>query len=341
MAIVTGEPAPITARTASRGNLKHARLVSALLAEQKPTVHLAHLTPDPYLVQAGEVAYDTGLGISSVSGSYVDPSAISTGSKLTPAAAATGADYRFLPYTADTSGTTWFAHGQSSAVYPQLRRFSLTSVVDPKIESSYYFVQHRPQLRVAAPAYCINGNGYFKINTAASGTAGRSRCTFLMVFVPHHGADAYYPIYSSRFLTANGFNKRIEFWYVNGHIKMIVGGHVTAILPTYLNAYEPVIFGWSFDVNGFTHINRDLPTARLFLYDRGSYVTNVIAKYRYGWDFNGWVGARPTTDGGSTADWQHSGDMDILEIDMWNSALNKNQLLNVCGLLRQVYGIGR
>ena len=172
--------------------------------------------------------------------------------------------------------------------------------------------------------------------------AHRVQATFLMVFVPHPSSGQYYPLYSSRFLAANGANKRVEFWYVKGRIKVIVGNHVALELPTYLNAYEPAIFGWSFDGIGGVHSAKPgYPVMRVFLYDRGSFAGNMSAKYRYGLDLNGWIGARATADGGNLADWSNSADMDILEINMWNRALGKNEIQNVCGLLKALYGISR
>jgi hypothetical protein len=340
MAIVPGVPDPISSVGTSAANLKHAKVALAD-ASRQPQVNLANLVVDPYIAQAGDLLYDSGSGVASTTGAYNDIASTTTGLKFTPALANPGSNYRFLPYAADVRSPAWFPHGTNYLTYPQLQRVSKTSTMDPKIEPSYYYQQHRPQVRTAAPAYCLNTTGFFKIATGNTGPTARTRATFLMVFIPHHGPGSYYPIYSSRAMSPLGFSKRVEFWYVKGHIKMVVGNHVVQTLPTFLNAYEPVILAWSWDSLGgiFTKFH-NLPLVRIALHDRRSYAVTTMAKFRMGWDFNGWIGARPTTDGGSTPDWSNIADMDILEVNMWNYALNVNELANVCGLFKAAYGIG-
>lgn len=343
MSIVIGAPSPIAMLGAAEANLKHSQEVATLLTEQqKPYVHLAKIDPDPYMAINGTLVADNGFGVLGASSCYFDANGDTTGLKLTPSTANTGSDYRFYPYSGYIADPIWFARNKTVSTYPQLRRVSRTSVVDPVLHSTYYYQQHHPQERVSAPAMTINDEGFFKIYTASSGQALRGSCTFLMVFVPHGGSGNYYPIYSSRFLAANGLNQRVEFWYVKGRIKMIVGNHVRLELPTYLNAYEPAIFGFSYDGPGsLLYAKRGIPVVRLFLYDRGSYTANMAAKYTHGWDLNAWIGARSTTDGGSTPDWANSADMDILEINMWNRSLDKNAIINVATLLKTLYGISR
>lgn len=278
--------------------------------------------PAPPGVPANKVVLPPGTG---------KPGVQQGNATVPPKASNPGSDYRFLPLTGDFSGSVWSAHG-GTKLYPKLQLVTQAGYSnDPVRDDSYYYIQHNPTEHINAPALQLNGHGYLQVVTGGAANALRAHASMLMCFVPNHGTGSYYPIYSSKRQAANNNLKRVEFRYVKGHIWLYIGNRLFKKIPLSLQHGEPCLFGWAW--NG--------STAAIYVWDRNRYQFSMNTKGTYYWDLNGDIGAGPQTAGSPTIDWTNAADMDILEINMWETGLSDAQMHTALAHLSHVYGVGR
>lgn len=335
MVIAAINPEPI--ESFARMQAKHVRPHNLVNASYPGFIQKkAKLTLDPYLLVAGKPVIDEGWGIAATSTAYLDASALTVGNTVpTPSSVSTGATQRFLPLSGDTAVggggiRRWWPNGGTVASYPQLLvRAKNTVNSDPLLASNYsYEANHK---RKNQPAWTINGAGYFEIQTGSGTTVNYNQASWVMVFVPHNGAGAYYPLYDSGPITTTG--RRFAIWYRKGRIQIVASGTPLLQHQCYLDHSEPIIVGFSVDKT--TNIGRFVAADRRRV--SRSFNVNSIA----GMDMNAWIGAEPTTAGGSTPNWNRAGDFDILDLNMWlDKALDFRELESVVTLLAQVYSVG-
>ena len=298
----------------------------------------AMLNLSPYLVVGGQPVLDTGYGVEMDTSCYIDSGGITAGSGFpTPAVAVTGADYRFLPsasYVATNSALSgspkaWFAVGKTISDYPQLVVRQQGATVDPVISSSYsYEWNHK---RISLPSYTMNTKGYFQILTASGGSTNYSKASFVMVFVPHHGPGAYYPLYDSGAISTA--NRRFSLRYKKGVIELYAANGRILQHQVSLDHSEPIIVGFSYDGPG--------KIGRFVCADRRRVSRTFTTAYIDGMDMNANIGVMTTSPGSSTPNYSYVADMDVMEVNIWlNKALDFRQLEDVVTLLSSVYRVG-
>jgi hypothetical protein len=295
----------------------------------------ARLVLDPYLIQNGQPVADSGFGVMGMSTAYADAGGVVvTQGFPTPPAAVTGADYRFLAdtaYTAVGGGGVkrWFPVGGSVSTYPQLLVRPRTGVEDPVIAPAYVYESRNK--KISRPAYTMNTKGYFEIQTANGSTVNYTQAAMLMVFVPHGGPGAYYPLYDSGPITTS--QRRFAVRYRKGRIQITASGTPLLQHQVYINHSEPIIV--AFVVDATTNVGKFVCADRR----RTSRTFNVSSIA--GMDMNAWIGVEPTTPGGGTPNYAVVADMDILEIDMWlGKTLDFRQLEAVVTQLSKIYKVG-
>ena len=336
MAFTPLQPEPVEAF--GRSHAPHIRPVgfeTSRPANQQFRQLQARLVLDPYLVQMGQPVADSGYGVAGMSTAYIDSGGIIvTQGFPTPAAAAVGSDFRFLPnaaYTAVDGGGVkrWFPVGGSVSTYPQLLVRPRTAQEDPLIAAAY--VYESGHKKISLPAYTMNTKGYFEIQTANGSTANYTQAAFLMVFVPHGGPGAYYPLYDSGPITTA--QRRFAVRYRKGRIQITASGTPLLQHQVFIDHSEPIIV--AFAVDKTTNIGRFVCADRR----RTSRSFNVASIA--GMDMNAWIGVEPTTPGGGTPNYAVVADMDVLEINMWlNQSLDFRQLEATVTQLAKIYKVG-
>jgi hypothetical protein len=330
-AVGTNSEATVYAAGAARTNALEITRPSNLRFEVQSTP----VAVDPYLVVDGRPITDSGWGVASTSSVYIDSGALTSSQGYpSPAAARTGADYRFLVSSSyvDTDGSgnrRWFAVSNPNGnTFPRIVPRQQGATVDPSIDSGYvYESRHK---KVPRPAWIQNRQGYFELQ-ANAGTATYTKATLMMVFVPHAGPGVMYPLYDSG--RVSSVANRLAVRYYKGQLRIYSS---YARLLTYnivLDHSEPMLLALSLDT--------DTNIGRCMVVDRRRWSRSFNIKTFAGLDLNGLIGAQYLNNNTTTADYANIGDLDLLDVELWlGRALTFGEMEPVVSVLSSVFNVG-
>lgn len=273
---------------------------------------------DPYVAAKGELHYDPGYGAKQTTTCRVKQVVVTQGA-LTPAAAVVGSDNRFLANPIYTNASTWWPTNGSASSYPRLTR---SGSGDPVIDQNYSY-NHRHK-RYYRNAFTFNGAGFMRLKYDANSVNSQTRVTMMAVLVPHSGDAGVWTFYDAGNISAA---KRFLIRYAQGHIQIYYGGSRILHYHCSLIAGEPIILGLSFDTT--------TGVGRMIIIDRHRTTRAFNLAGVDAIDVDGLIGISLNNAG--NPDFTRPPDFDLLEFNLWLSALSFAQMENAANVLRAVY----